>query len=74
MAAGTTSLTWEVGTGTNCGTGTTALTGAYPLTAQQGAAKGNGQGLVWLVPPGNELCALNSAAIQVSGSISYTYR
>jgi hypothetical protein len=74
IAGGTTNLTWEFGTGTLCGTGTTVLTGAYPLTAQQGLAKGGGIGAVFVVPPGNALCAVNSAAIQVSGSVSYAQR
>jgi hypothetical protein len=74
IAGGTTNLTWEFGTGSNCATGTTVLTGAYPLTAQQGLAKGGGVGAVFVVPPGNALCAVNSAAVQVSGSISYAQR
>jgi sulfate permease, SulP family len=45
---------------------------AYPLTAQQGIAKGNGLGPVLIVPAGNGLCALTSAAIQMSGSLAYT--
>lgn len=73
MAAGTTNVTFEYGTGTNCGTGTTVLTGAYPLTAQQGVSLGGGNQLV--IPAaaaGNALCAINSQAIQVSGSLAYT--
>ncbi|MGH6796864.1 MAG: hypothetical protein ACREDI_00575 [Roseiarcus sp.] len=72
MAGGTGAITLEYGTGSNCGTGTTALTGAYPLTAQQGIAKGNGLGPVLIVPAGNALCALTSAAVQMSGSLSST--
>lgn len=72
MAAGTANVTLVYGTGTNCGTGTTALTGAYPLTAQAGISKGSGQGPVLVVPAGNALCWTNSAAVQVSGSVSYT--
>jgi hypothetical protein len=72
MAGGTGNITLEYGTGSNCGTGTTALTGAYPLTAQQGIAKGNGLGPVLIAPSGNALCALTSAAIQMSGSLAYT--
>jgi hypothetical protein len=72
IAGGTGNITLEYGTGSNCGTGTTALTGAYPLTAQQGIAKGNGLGPVLVVPAGNALCALTSAAIQMSGSLAYT--
>ncbi len=72
MAANTTNFTYVYGTGSNCGTGTTALTGAYPLIAQAGVSKGNGLGSVLVVPAGNALCVTNSAAVQVSGSVSYS--
>ena len=72
IAGGTGNITFEYGTGTTCGTGTTALTGAYPLTAQNGESKGVGLGPVLIVPAGNALCVLTSAAVQMSGSISYT--
>jgi len=71
IAGGSTNVTLVRGTGTNCGTGQVALTGAYPLTAQAGIAKGNGLGPVLFVPSGEALCIINSAAQQVSGSISY---
>jgi hypothetical protein len=72
IAAGSGNIMLEYGTGSNCGTGTTALTGAYNLVAQFGIAKGNGLGPVLIVPAGNALCALTSAAVQMSGSVSYT--
>jgi hypothetical protein len=72
IAAGTTNFTFEYGTGTNCVAGTTALTGPYGLVAQFGAAKGSGLGPVLVVPVGNALCAVNSATVQVSGSLAYT--
>jgi hypothetical protein len=72
IAAGTTSFTFEYGTGTNCAAGTAALTGPYSLVAQFGAAKGSGLGPVLVVPAGNALCAVNSATVQVSGSLAYT--
>ena len=72
IAAGTGSITLEYGTGSSCGAGTTPLTGAYGLAAQFGIAKGNGLGPVLVVPAGNALCALTSAAVQMSGSVSYT--
>jgi len=72
IAAGTGNITLEYGTGSNCGTGTTALTGAYNLTAQTGISKGNGLGPVLVAPAGNALCALTSAAVQMSGSVAYT--
>ena len=72
IAAGTGSITLEYGTGSSCGAGTTPLTGAYGLAAQFGIAKGNGLGPMLVVPAGNALCALTSAAVQMSGSVSYT--
>lgn len=72
IAGGTGNITFVYGTGTNCGTGQTALTGAYNLTAQAGIAKGSGIGPVLVVPAGNALCVLTSAAVQMSGSVSYT--
>jgi hypothetical protein len=72
LAAGTTNISLEYGTGANCGTGTQALTGAYAFTAQTGAAPGSGLGPILIVPAGNALCATNSGAVQVSGSLSYT--
>jgi hypothetical protein len=72
IAAGNGNITLEYGAGSNCGTGTTALTGNYSLAAQFGIAKGNGLGPVLVVPASNALCALTSAAVQMSGSVSYT--
>lgn len=72
IAGGTGNITFVYGTGTNCGTSQNALTGAYPLTAQTGIAKGDGDGAVLIVPAGNALCVITSAAVQMSGSISYT--
>jgi hypothetical protein len=72
IAAGTTNFTFEYGTGTNCAAGSAALTGPYSLVAQFGAAKGSGLGPVLVVPAGNALCAVNSATVQVGGSLAYT--
>lgn len=71
IAGGTGNITFVYGTGSNCGTGTTSLTGAYPLTAQAGIAKGSGIGTILKVPAGNALCVTTSAAVQMSGSVSY---
>lgn len=71
IAGGTGNITFEYGTGSNCATGKTALTGAYPLVAQAGIAKGSGVAAVLKVPSGNALCVLTSAAVQMSGSVSY---
>jgi len=72
VAAGATNVTLVQGTGVNCGTGQTALTGAYTLTAQSGLAAGGGRGAVLIALPGRAICIINSAAIQVSGAVSYT--
>ena len=71
IAAGTDNVTWEYGTGSNCGTGTTAISGAYPLAANGGIVAGNGAGTVLFVPASNALCVSTSAAVQLSGSLSY---
>lgn len=74
VAGGTGNFTLEVGatTTTPCDTGTTKKTGPYPLAAQAGLAKGNGEGVVIAVPAGDDLCAVTSAAVQYSGSVTYT--
>jgi hypothetical protein len=72
IAAGTGNITFEYGAGTNCGTGTTALTGALNLTAQAGVTQGSGLGPILVAPAGNALCALTTAAVQMSGSVAYT--
>lgn len=72
IAAGTGNIQLEYGTGSNCGTGTTALTGNYNLTAQAGISKGNGLGVILVVPAGNALCVKTSAAVGMAGSLSAT--
>ncbi|MDB5584881.1 MAG: hypothetical protein JWR80_10057 [Bradyrhizobium sp.] len=71
VGGGTGNSTLVYGTGSNCGTGTTSLTGPYPLVAQTVITKGNGLGALFVVPQGNALCITTSAAVQVSGSVSY---
>jgi len=71
IAGGTGNFTLVYGTGSVCATGQTALTGAYNLIAQVGISKGNGLGMVLYVPQGNALCAITSASVQYSGSLSY---
>lgn len=73
-SAGTTTFKFVYGTGSNCGTGTTDLTDIYDLTASDGMTSGNGAGAILFVPAGNALCAFNSAAIHVGGSLSYDKR
>jgi hypothetical protein len=73
IAGGSGTITLEYGTQTTspCDTGTTPLTGPYPLIAQAGLAKGSGLSPVFVVPAGAQLCARTSAAVQMSGSVSY---
>lgn len=71
VAAGTGNIEFVYGTGTACATGQNALTGNYNLTAQAGLAPGDGMAAVLVVPSGNALCVLTSAAVQMSGSVSY---
>lgn len=71
IAGGTGNFTLVYGTGSNCGTGQQPLTGAYPLVAQAGIARGSGNGTILKAPAGSAICAINSAAVQMSGSISF---
>jgi hypothetical protein len=72
LAGGTGNIKFVYGTGTNCATGITDLTGNYNLTAQNGVAQGSGLGAVLVVPSGNALCVTTSAAVQMSGHVTYT--
>jgi hypothetical protein len=69
VGGGSGAVTFEYGTGTNCGVGTTALTGAYPLIADAGVSVGSGTGTVLRIPSGNALCIVTTAA--TAGSLSY---
>lgn len=72
IAGAADNVTFEYGTGTNCATGTTALSGALPIAANGGATDGGGLGPILIVPAGNALCILTSAAVQLSGHLAYT--
>lgn len=69
IAGGTGNITFVYGTGSNCGTGTTSLTGAFPLVANAGLTIGGG--VVLMVPSGQALCVTTSAAVQMSGFVTY---
>lgn len=71
VAGGTGNIQFVYGTGTNCGTGQQPITGAYPLVAQSRINGGGSFGPVWQLPAGNALCAITSAAVQMSGFVSY---
>jgi hypothetical protein len=78
QSAGTNNVAVVYGTGTNCATGTTALIGGstaaagYNFTAQTGIVRGDGNGVLFKVPPPNDVCIITSAAVQLSGSMTYT--
>lgn len=71
ISGGTGNFSLVYGTGSNCGTGTTALTGVYPLTAQSGLAPSGGGIPLFTVPASNALCEVDSASVQMSGSVGY---
>lgn len=65
------SLSWSYGTGTDCATGTTAIEGAQPFAANGGVAESGGGFPLFVVPSGNALCLVSSAATAHGGRISY---
>jgi hypothetical protein len=76
LGGGTGNFTLEYGTGVNCATNPQPLTGPYPLVAQTRLDNGAGLGPVLIVPltaalAGQALCAVTSAAVQMSGSVAF---
>lgn len=71
IAAGTGNVQFISGTGATCGTGTTNVTGNYNLTTGVGFTKAAGNGVVWVLPIGDSLCMVTSAAVGMPGSLSY---
>lgn len=71
IAGGTGSIQFVSGTGATCGTGQTNVTGNYAFTAQVGFTKAAGNGAIWVLPQGDSLCAVTSAAVGMPGSLSY---
>lgn len=65
IANGTTTFKLVTGTGTNCGTGTADLTETWDLTAQAGAAFAGSLGPVVVAGAGLDVCAVNSAAVNL---------
>lgn len=71
VANGTGNFQLVYGTGTNCATGQTALTGALNLVAGSIVSTGNGMAPIIVVPQSVDVCAVTSAAVNMSGSIAY---
>lgn len=79
VTAGANNVALVSGSGTNCASnlaglagGTTAATG-WNFAANGGLTKGTGLGMIWkTVTTNNEICLVTSAAVQLSGSITYT--
>lgn len=72
ISAGTTTATLEYGTGSLCASSTTTLDGPLSMLNVSGYTAGSGVGAVMIVPSGQDLCIVNSQAIQVGGAISYS--
>lgn len=66
-AQGATTVTIETGTGTLCGTGTSVVAGPFSLTATTAPIT---QSFAFSLPAGAALCVINSAAIQLGGTVS----
>ncbi len=72
-AAGNFSLEYGTTTKNPCDTGTAAVTGSYNFAAQSGISRDGGPQPLYVIPPGNALCAVTSGAtVSVAGSLSYT--
>ena len=70
IAGGTGNFRLVSGAGSLCATSQANVTGNYNLTAQAGIAKGNGGGVLFILPAGHGLCAITSAAVNMAGSVS----
>jgi hypothetical protein len=75
--AGNFSLVYGTTTSTPCDTGTVAITGTYNFGAQSSLSRDGGVQPLYVIPPGNALCAVTSgaptsASVSMAGSLSYT--
>jgi hypothetical protein len=71
--AGNLSLVYGTTTKTPCDTGTIPITGTYSFNAQSGMSRDGGVQPLYVIPPGNALCAVTSGApVSFAGSLSYT--
>lgn len=69
--AGATTAKFVRGTGAACGTGTADVTGAMKLIDGSSIPHGSGAGALFRLPAGEALCLTNSAAVQVSGHVTF---
>ncbi|MGE0463257.1 MAG: beta strand repeat-containing protein [Vicinamibacterales bacterium] len=71
VASGDVDVQFIYGTGTACGTGETDLTGPWDLTTNSGITQANGGSIQFKAAASNALCVELSAAVQVSGHVTY---
>jgi hypothetical protein len=72
-AASNFSLEYGTTTLSPCDTGTTAVTGTYRFGALSGISRSGGLQPLFIIPPGNALCAATSGvSVSLAGSLSYT--
>lgn len=64
-------VTFTYGTGTNCGTGTVSITGAMTFSAGQTVNLGTGNGAVFVLPKGTDLC-VTIATAAAPGSLAFS--
>lgn len=64
-------VTFTYGTGTNCGTGTGSISGAMTFAAGQTLTFGIGNGAIFVVPSGNDLC-ITIATAAAPGALAYS--
>lgn len=64
-------VTFTTGTGANCGTNTANVTGALTFTAGQTLTLGTGNGAVWVLPLGFDLC-VTIATAAAPGSMAFS--
>ncbi len=69
IAAGATNVTLEGASNTGCSQNLSTLTGPMPLAASAGWVEAPGAFPAYFTAAGSGLCIINSAAIQVSGSL-----
>lgn len=72
VVGGTTSFDLEYSTTSACATASTNMTGPYPFVANTGISKGSGVGMILKAASAAAVCINNTAAVQASGSITYT--